>query len=112
MQSDGRTPRYPGWRARCLPCSGASSLPARRQPPGRAHTEVRMTNILLLEDVPEASAWLKLQVAEVFAEPVFFDASRVNGALAIIAKEQIDVALIDLGLPDGSGVDVVVALRE
>ena len=71
-----------------------------------------MTNILLLEDVPEASAWLKLQVAEVFAEPVFFDASRVNAALAIIAKEQIDVALIDLGLPDGSGVDVVVALRE
>jgi DNA-binding NarL/FixJ family response regulator len=63
-----------------------------------------MTNILLLEDVPEASAWLKVQVAEVFAEPVFFDASRVNGALAIIAKEQIDVALIDLGLPDGSGV--------
>ena len=38
-----------------------------------------MTNILLLEDVPEASAWLKVQVAEVFAEPVFFDASRVNG---------------------------------
>ncbi len=71
-----------------------------------------MTNILLLEDVPEASAWLKVQVAEVFAEPVFFDASRVNGALAIIAKEQIDVALIDLGLPDGSGVDVVEKLRE
>jgi len=71
-----------------------------------------MTNILLLEDVPEASAWLKVQVAEVFAEPVFFDASRVNGALAIIAKEQIDVALIDLGLPDGSGVDVVAAIRE
>jgi len=71
-----------------------------------------MTNILLLEDVPEASAWLKVQVSEVFAEPVFFEASRVNGALAIIAKEQIDVALIDLGLPDGSGVDVVVALRE
>jgi DNA-binding NarL/FixJ family response regulator len=74
--------------------------------------EVRMTNILLLEDVPEASAWLKVQAAEVFKEPVFFEASRVNAALAIIAKEQIDVALIDLGLPDGSGVDVVVALRE
>ena len=71
-----------------------------------------MTNILLLEDVPEASAWLKVQVSEVFAEPVFFEAARVNGALAIIAKEQVDVALIDLGLPDGSGVDVVAALRE
>ena len=47
-----------------------------------------------------------------FAEPVFFDASRVHAALKIIAKTHIDVALIDLGLPDGSGVDVVAALRE
>ena len=71
-----------------------------------------MTNILLLEDVPEASQWLKVQAAEVFKEPVFFETSRVNAALAVIAKEQIDVALIDLGLPDGSGLDVVAALRE
>ena len=71
-----------------------------------------MTNILLLEDVAEASAWLKVQAAEVFPDAVFHDASRVNAALAIIAKVQLDVALIDLGLPDGSGVDVVAALRE
>jgi DNA-binding NarL/FixJ family response regulator len=71
-----------------------------------------MTNILLLEDVPEASQWLKVQASEVFKEPFFFETSRVNAALAVIAKEQIDVALIDLGLPDGSGVDVVAALRE
>jgi DNA-binding NarL/FixJ family response regulator len=71
-----------------------------------------MTNILLLEDVPEASHWLKVQASEVFKEPRFFETSRVNAALAVIAKEQIDVALIDLGLPDGSGVDVVAALRE
>ena len=71
-----------------------------------------MTNILLLEDVPEASNWLKVQASEVFKEPRYFETSRVSAALAVIAKEQIDVALIDLGLPDGSGVDVVVALRE
>jgi len=70
------------------------------------------TNILLLEDIPEAGAWLKLQIAEVFPDAVFFDASRVNAALKIIATTHIDVALIDLGLPDGSGVDAVAALRE
>jgi len=70
------------------------------------------TNILLLEDIPEAGAWLKLQIAEVFPDAVFLDASRVNAALKIIATTHIDVALIDLGLPDGSGVVVVVALRE
>ena len=70
-----------------------------------------MTNILLLEDIPEASAWLKVQVAQVFPDVVFFDASRVHEALAVIEKQQVDVALIDLGLPDGSGVDVVAALH-
>ena len=71
-----------------------------------------MTNILLLEDIPEAGAWLKLQVTEVFPDAVFLDASRVHAALKIIATSHIDVALIDLGLPDGSGVDAVAALRE
>ena len=71
-----------------------------------------MTNILLLEDLPEASAWLKVQVAAGLPGAVIFEASRVHGALELIAMEQIDVALIDLGLPDGSGVDVVAALRE
>jgi len=70
------------------------------------------TNILLLEDIPEAAAWLKLQIAEVFPDAVFFDASRVHAALKIISTTHIDVALIDLGLPDGSGVDAVAALRE
>jgi len=40
-----------------------------------------MTNILLLEDVAEAMAWLKIQVSEVYPDAVFHDASRVNGAL-------------------------------
>jgi len=70
-----------------------------------------MTNILLLEDVPEAGAWLKVQIAQVFPDAVFFDASRVHEALALIDKVQFDVGLIDLGLPDGSGVDVVAALH-
>ena len=71
-----------------------------------------MTNILLLEDIPEASAWLKLQIAQVYPNAAFHDAARVHTALAIIASVQLDVALIDLGLPDGSGVDAVAALRE
>ncbi|MEO6363680.1 MAG: response regulator transcription factor [Caldimonas sp.] len=69
-------------------------------------------NILLLEDIPEASAWLKLQIAEAIPDAVFHDAARVHAALAIIAKVQLDVALIDLGLPDGSGVDAVAALHQ
>ena len=55
-----------------------------------------MTNILLLEDVPEASQWLKVQASEVFKEPFFFETSRVSAALAVIAKDQIDVTISQL----------------
>jgi DNA-binding NarL/FixJ family response regulator len=36
----------------------------------------------------------------------------VHDALAQVSAQKFDLALIDLGLPDGSGVDVVSALRE
>jgi DNA-binding NarL/FixJ family response regulator len=71
-----------------------------------------VANILLLEDLPEASVWLKVQVAQVFPDAVFMEAPRLSRALSVIAKHRIDFALIDLGLPDGSGVDAVSALRE
>jgi DNA-binding NarL/FixJ family response regulator len=41
-----------------------------------------------------------------------FEAARVHGALELVASIKFDFALIDLGLPDGSGVDVVAAIRE
>ena len=72
-----------------------------------------MTNILLLEDVPEASQWLKVQASPRSSRSRSSSRPRASMRRSpMIAKEQIDVALIDLGLPDGSGVDVVAALRE
>ena len=57
-----------------------------------------MPKILLLEDIPEASAWLKLQIAQVFPDAEFHDTSRVHEALTLIEKVQFEFALIDLGL--------------
>jgi DNA-binding NarL/FixJ family response regulator len=69
-------------------------------------------NVLLLEDLPETRAWLKALVLQVFADAVIYEAARVHGALELVASTRFDLALIDLGLPDGSGVNVVAALRE
>src|SRR3977135_1508197 len=71
-----------------------------------------MNNILLLEDLPEIRAWMKQLVLQVFPQSLISEAARVHDALELITAVKFDLALVDLGLPDGSGVDVVAALRE
>ena len=71
-----------------------------------------MKNILLLEDLPEIRAWLKTLVMQVFPSAHISESARVHDALEMVSAVKFDLALIDLGLPDGSGVDVVSALRE
>jgi DNA-binding NarL/FixJ family response regulator len=71
-----------------------------------------MKQILLLEDLPEIRAWLKALVLQVFPDAQISEASRIHDALELVNAMRFDVALLDLGLPDGSGVEVVQALRE
>lgn len=71
-----------------------------------------MKNILLLEDLPEIRAWLKTLVAQVFPDAFISEAARVHDALELISALKFDLALVDLGLPDGSGEKVVEKLRE
>ena len=71
-----------------------------------------MNNILLLEDLPEIRAWIKALVLQVFPRAQISEAAHVHDALALVSAVRFELALVDLGLPDGSGVDVVTALRE
>lgn len=71
-----------------------------------------MTNILLLEDLPEIRAWLRSLVQHVFPGAQIAEAARVHDALELVAAVKFDLALVDLGLPDGSGVAVVTRLRD
>jgi DNA-binding NarL/FixJ family response regulator len=71
-----------------------------------------MKNILLLEDLPEIRTWLKALVMQVFPNAQIVECARVHDAQAQVSAQKFDLALIDLGLPDGSGVDVVTTLRE
>ncbi|MFN5047683.1 response regulator [Roseateles sp.] len=71
-----------------------------------------MNHILLLEDIPEIRAWLKALVKQIFANAQITECSRVQDALKQVQTQRFTLALLDLGLPDGSGVEVVTALRE
>ena len=71
-----------------------------------------MKNILLLEDLPEIRAWLRKLVLQVFPGSQISESARVADALTLVSSVKFDLALVDLGLPDGSGVDVVTRLRD
>jgi len=71
-----------------------------------------MKNILLLEDLPEIRAWLRKLVQQVFPEAAITESARVHDAVEIVKSIRFELALVDLGLPDGSGVDVVARLRD
>jgi len=65
---------------------------------------------LIIEDVPETRKWLVLLLMETFPGMVFDQAGSVREGMQLIKRTQHDFAIIDLGLPDGSGSDCI-ALR-
>ena len=70
-----------------------------------------MENILLLEDLPEIRVWLRKLVLQVFPMSKIAESSRVHDALELAGALRFDLALIDLGLPDGDGESLLAALR-
>ncbi|MBL8471658.1 MAG: response regulator transcription factor [Rhodocyclaceae bacterium] len=62
----------------------------------------------ILEDLPESRDWLSRALRECFPDIELATAAGVQEARALLAAQPgPDIALIDLGLPDGSGVDII-----
>ncbi|GHA12358.1 DNA-binding response regulator [Devosia pacifica] len=68
--------------------------------------------ILIVEDLAEARDWLAGVVAEAFPKIQILAAPSVAAAFAALDEMQFDMALVDLGLPDGSGLDVIRKIRQ
>jgi len=66
-----------------------------------------MKTALLLEDYEDTRTWLACIVRAAFDEIEVFEAATLEQGRAVIQDNKIDLALIDINLPDGTGVDFV-----
>lgn len=66
---------------------------------------------LVVEDNPDTQAWLEDCVRAAFPEVKVECVSSLAAAQDRIANEHFDLALVDLGLPDGSGIELIRELR-
>ena len=71
-----------------------------------------MNHALIVEDLPEIRLWLEQTARLAYPSLQVTRAARVQEALNCVRQQAFDLALVDLGLPDGSGVQVLSALRE
>jgi DNA-binding NarL/FixJ family response regulator len=70
-----------------------------------------MKHCLIIEDIVETRRWLAEIVAAAFPACCIREAGTRRAALQMLETETFDLALIDLGLPDGSGLDVMQRLQ-
>lgn len=103
------------WRGEwvLLALSGGASLlicyavsPPPRPPPPRPET---VPTILIVEDNPVLRDLVARDVERMPARVLKADS--LAAARAILRVVRLDAALVDLGLPDGSGLDLIRALR-
>lgn len=66
---------------------------------------------LIVEDNPDTREWLCLCVQTAFPALSVTSAQDLASARVAIAGNNFDLALIDLGLPDGSGIELIKALN-
>lgn len=66
-----------------------------------------MKNVLIVEDHPDALTVMRSIVADIFPAARTQDAGDCREALALVETNTFNLALVDLHLPDGSGLEVI-----
>lgn len=76
------------------------------------HCDTQRPSVLILEDQPIVREMLVSAVHQVYPASDIVAVHLCSEAMKSVASRRFEFALIDLGLPDGSGVDVIRHLRK
>jgi len=68
--------------------------------------------VLIVEDTPATLEWLRTVVSDAFSDAAIITATNLAEAGERVAQQSFDFALVDLGLPDGSGLDLIKRIRK
>ena len=71
-----------------------------------------MTQILLVDDHEIVRRGLRMLLAEAFTDASFAEASRVPQARELVTRQAWDLVLLDINLPDGSGLELLGQIRQ
>lgn len=66
-----------------------------------------MKYVLIVEDIAETRLWLTNIIKDTFGDTIVATAATVRDGVRLTSEKEYDLALIDLGLPDGTGLDVL-----
>ena len=72
--------------------------------------DTTMKHVLIVEDLAETQKWLAAIVMDAFPGTTIHFADSMRGGIAATTRRNYGLALIDLGLPDGSGIEVMRSL--
>lgn len=70
-----------------------------------------MTRLLIVEDIAETRAWLRATASRALATDAVETAATWRDGLHAARGRAFDLALIDVGLPDGDGVELVARIK-
>lgn len=71
-----------------------------------------MQSILIVEDIKDTSSWLEGIVETVFTDVQITICVNCTETRSFIQQQAVSLALVDINLPDGNGLDLITEIRQ